>query len=61
MTSRRSLRHLGLLAVVCGAITLYVALSNADSVWLAVGPLLVGVIDSLAFSPLVSSRLASGV
>jgi hypothetical protein len=54
--SRRSLSHLFAVAGVSGLVTLAVALTDADDVWLAVGPLLLVILDTLAFSPVVQSH-----
>ncbi|HXQ00295.1 MAG TPA: hypothetical protein VN845_09565 [Solirubrobacteraceae bacterium] len=54
--SRRSLSHLFAVAGVSGLITLAVAVTDADDVWLAVGPLLLVILDTLAFSPVVQSH-----
>ncbi len=54
--SRRSLSHLFAVAGLSGLITLAVAVTDADDVWLAVGPLLLVILDALAFSPVVQSH-----
>jgi hypothetical protein len=54
---RRSLRHLGALASLSGLITLIVAVTAIDPAWFAVGPLLLALVDFLAFSPLLRHRL----
>ncbi|HEY3944430.1 MAG TPA: hypothetical protein VGL78_04315 [Solirubrobacteraceae bacterium] len=54
--SRRPLSHLVAIAGLSGLITLAVALTDADDVWLAVGPLLLVILDTLGFSPVVQSR-----
>jgi hypothetical protein len=54
--SRRSLFHLFAAAGLSGLITLAVAVTDADDVWLAVGPLLLVILDTLAFSPVIQSH-----
>jgi hypothetical protein len=53
--THRSLRHLCVLVALSGLLTLLVLITDADTVWLAVGPLAVGTLDVLLFSPLVRS------
>jgi hypothetical protein len=57
MTRRRSLRHLAYVAAASGLVTLAVAVTGISPVWLAVGPLLLVLVDTLAFSPTVRRRL----
>lgn len=57
MTRRRSLRHLAYVAAASGLVTLAVAVIGISPVWLAVGPLLFVLADTLAFSPTVRRRL----
>jgi hypothetical protein len=56
MSRRRSLRHLTAIAAGSGLITLAVAFTGITPVWLAVGPLLLVILDTLAYSPAVHSR-----
>jgi hypothetical protein len=58
---RRSLRHLAAIAVGGGFITLAVAITGIDPAWLAVGPLLLVLVDTLAFSPVIRSRVAAAI
>ncbi len=58
---RRSLRHLAAIAAGGGLITLAVAITGINPAWLAVGPLLLVLIDTLAFSPVIRSRVAAAV
>jgi hypothetical protein len=58
MSRRRSLRHLIAIAAGGGLITLAVAITGITPVWLAVGPLLLVALDTIAYSTIVRSRLS---
>jgi hypothetical protein len=58
MSRRRASRHLALVAVGSGLVTLTVAVTGTTPVWLAAGPLLLVILDTLIYSPMVRSRLS---
>ncbi len=57
MSHRRSLRHLVALVAAGGLITLAVVVTGITPVWLAAGPLLLVIIDTLVYSPSVRMRV----
>ncbi len=60
--TRRSLPHLTAIAGLSGLITLVVAVvPGVSPVWIAVGPLLLVVIDTFAFSPVFEVRVKGAV
>jgi hypothetical protein len=46
----RSIGHLAMLGALSGVVTLAVIVANLPSVWLALGPLMLAVVDLIVFS-----------
>lgn len=57
MSRRRSPSHLALVALGSGLITLAVAITRITPVWLAIGPLLLVILDTIVYSPTIRGRV----